>query len=158
MLRDIDMDNPSCAQLHDDEYVDHNEERSVLRQEITCEDLAAVVLDECSPRLSITRASSFHHVLADCARRMLDTELETELFKYLVFAPSRIVCTHATNEVDVLTRNPGPANLLGSRLPAPVELEDLTVPSNDGLGSDEDEGCFPVVPESRKQCPEGSIG
>ena len=89
---------------------------------------------------------------------MLDSELETELFKYLVLAPSRIVCTHATNEVDVLTRNPGPADLLGSRLPAPVELEALTVPSNHGLGSDEDEVRLPAVPESRKQHPERSIG
>ncbi len=89
---------------------------------------------------------------------MLDAELETELFKYLVLAPSRIVCAHAADEVDVLAWNLGSADLLGSRLPAPVELEALTVPSNHGLGSDEDEGRLPAVPESRKQHPEGSIG
>ncbi len=89
---------------------------------------------------------------------MLDSELETELFKYLVLAPSRIVGTHATDKVDVLERNLGPADLLGSRLPAPVKLEALTVPSNHGLGSDEDEGHPPAVPESREQHPEDSIG
>ena len=123
MLGDIDMNDPSCPQLHDHEYVDHSEEGSVLRQKIACKDLAAVVLDKGASRLAIARASSFHHVLSDCARRMLDSELETELFKYLVLAPSRIVCAHAADEVDVLTRNLGPTDLLGSRLPAPIELE-----------------------------------
>ncbi len=49
MLGDIDVNDPPCAQLHDHEYVDHSEKGSVLRQEIACKDLAAVVLDECPP-------------------------------------------------------------------------------------------------------------
>ena len=158
MLRDIDMDNPSCPQLHDHEYVDHGEEGSVLCEEVACKDLAAVVLDKGTPCLAITRASSFHHVLSDRARRMLDAELEAEFFKYLVLAPSRIVYAHAADEVDVLARNLGPSDLLGSRLPAPIEFEALAVPSDDCLRFDEDEGRLPAVPESGEPQPEGSIG
>ncbi len=64
---------------------------------------------------------------------MLDAELEAEFFKDLVLAPSRIVGAHAADEVDVLARNLGPADLLGARLPAPIEFEALAVPSDDGL-------------------------
>ena len=89
---------------------------------------------------------------------MLDAELEAEFFKVLVLAPSRIVGAHAADEVDVLARNLGPADLLGARLPAPIEFEALAVPSDDGLRFDEDEGCLPAVPESGEPHPEGAIG
>ena len=53
-------------------------------------------------------------------------------------SPGRMIGTHAADEVNVLARNLGPADLLGSRLPVPVELTrklrflPLTVPPNDG--------------------------
>ena len=110
------------------------------------------------PRLAIVRASSSYHVPSDCAGRMLDVELEAEFFKYLVLAPSRIACAHAADEVDVLARNLGAADLLGSGLPAPVELEALTVPPNHSIGFDEDQCRRPAVPESREPHPERPIG
>ena len=89
---------------------------------------------------------------------MLDAKLEIEFFKDLVLAPARIIGTHAADEIDVLAWDFGSADLLGSRLPAPVALETLAVPSNHGLGSDEDEGRLSAVPESGEPHPEGSIG
>ena len=88
---------------------------------------------------------------------MLDAELETELFEYFVLAPSRIVSAHAPDEVDVFARNFGPADFLGSRLPAPIEFEALAMPSDDGLRLDDDEGLLPAVPDSGEPHPEGAI-
>jgi hypothetical protein len=64
---------------------------------------------------------------------VLEAELEIELSKDLIFAPARIIDAYAADEVDVLAWNCGSADLPGSRLPAPVELEALAVPSNHGL-------------------------
>ena len=65
MRGDIDMNDPPCVELHDHEYVDHGEERGVLRHEVACEDLVAVILEKCLPGLPIAWGSSFHHVLSD---------------------------------------------------------------------------------------------
>ncbi len=158
MLGDIDMNDPPCAQLHDHEYVDHGEKGSVLCQEIACKDLVAMVLDKCPPRLAIAGAWSLHHVLSDCTRRVLDAELQIEFCRDLVFAPCRIINAHAADEIDVLDWDLGSADILGSRFSAPEEFETLAVPSDDALGSNEDEGRLPAVPESGEPHPESSIG
>lgn len=158
MLSDVDMHDPACAQLHDHEYIDHCEKGGVLRQKIACKDLVAVVLNKCFPRLAIVWACSLHHVLADRARCMIDSELEIELFKDLVLAPDRVVHTHAANEVDVLAWDLGSADPVYFGFTAPVELEALAVPSDHSFRVDEDQGCLPTVPESRERHPECPIG
>jgi hypothetical protein len=88
----------------------------VLRHEVACEDLVGVILEKCLPGLLIAWGWSFHHVFSNRTGRLLDAELEIELFTDLVFAPARIIGTYAADEVDVLAWNCGSADLPGSRL------------------------------------------
>ncbi len=125
------------ADLHHDKHVDDREQRGVLRHEVAGKEFVAVVLDERAPLLPITTWSSPRHVLANGAAGMADAELDSQFFVDLVFTPGRIVSAHPSDERDVFAGNRGPADFLGSRLPSPIELEALVVPSDDGFGSDE---------------------
>ncbi|MCP4901400.1 MAG: hypothetical protein GY906_30915 [bacterium] len=80
-----------------------------------------VVLDEGALLLPIIARARPHHVPTNGAGGVADAELDSQFFKDLVFSPARMIGTHAANEANVLARNLGPADLLGSRLPAPVE-------------------------------------
>ena len=54
--RDVHVDSPAGADLHDDEDADDREERSVLGQEVTRPDLLDVVLNESAPGLGLAGA------------------------------------------------------------------------------------------------------
>ncbi len=86
VLGDIDMNDPPCIELHDHEYVDYGEKGSVLRHEVACEDLVAVVLEKRLPSLLGAWGWSFHHVLSNRTGGELDAQLEIELCSDLVFA------------------------------------------------------------------------
>jgi hypothetical protein len=89
---------------------------------------------------------------------MRDVKLDAELFENLVLAPAGVVPTHASNEIDVVAGEARPADLLGCRLPTPVELETPAVPANHRLGFDDDQGFLPRIPELGQPDPEDPIG
>ena len=63
-------------------------------------------------------------------------------------APGRILASHAPDEVAKLGVEPRAADRVRPGLPAPVELEALAVPGEDGGGLDDDETGAPARPEA----------
>ena len=157
MVGHADVDDAPRLELHDDEHVEDCEKGSVLGHEVAGEDLSGVILDEGSPGLR-TDSRASDHVLSNRACGVRDVELNAQLFEDLVLAPARVVTAHSSDEEDVLTRDGGPADLLSSRLSAPVEPEALAVPTYHGLRFDENQGGPPSAPEAGEPDPEDSIG
>jgi hypothetical protein len=61
------------------------------------------------------------------------------------------------NEVTNLTLDLGPTGLAVAGLPSAVETEALTMPLDDGLGLDDEQGGPPAVPESGQPGPEDAV-
>jgi hypothetical protein len=70
--------DPPCIELHDNESVDHGEERGALRHEVACADLVVVILERCLSALPSAWGGASHRGLSSRIGRVLDAELEIE--------------------------------------------------------------------------------
>ena len=153
------MSDPPCVEFHDHEYVDHGEERGVLRHEVAGEDLMAVILEKCFPGLPIAWGSIvftmyFRIVLVECLMPNLRSSSSKILSSPQLGFSALMRRMKSMCSRGIVGR---PISLVLD-VPAPVESEALAVPSNHGLGSDEDERCLPIVAKFRDPDPERAIG
>ncbi len=138
-----------------DEAVEHSEADRVDGEEIDGRDVFHVVLQERSPSLR-GWPSTTNPVLPDRGFGDVDAE-QSKLIPDPWHAPGWIVAGHLANEFSDLKRDLRSSTSLRSGSPSPVEAEALIVPSDHGLGLDDDEGGTPVRPEARQPDPEDSI-
>src|SRR3990172_12351624 len=72
--------------------------------------------------------------------------------------PSRVLRHHAEDQVAHFLRDPLPAeHLTDSGQDTPIQGESGSVPTDDGLGADDDQSLFPSGPEPSCQDPEDLI-
>ncbi len=78
VIRDMDVQQLSCAEFYDDQHIKTLERRGDHSQEITGHDRLGVISHESGPALIATRLSPrvFRHVLSYHTGRYLDPELE----------------------------------------------------------------------------------
>src|SRR5262249_54574301 len=108
-----------------------------------------MVADKRGPDLAATGTrSDAPHVLLDGALADLDTDLE-QLAADALGSPQTAAASHVANEVNRFLRDWGPITRAGSALPE--EAEASAVPSNDGLGLDEDDRPTPGREQARSQ-------
>ena len=93
----------------------------------------------------------------DGSRGMMDAELGSQFLSDLILAPFWVVTRHAPDEVDVLARDARSAYLGRSRLPTPKYLEALTMPCDDRLGFDDDQGTIPSRPDPAESDPQEPV-
>ena len=156
--RDVDVHDPSGADLHDDEDVDDGEEGGVLGEKVASPELFGMVADKGAPGLIPTGCvPARNHVTTYGARGMLDAELGGQFLGDLVFAPFGVVSRDTLNEVDVLSGNAGSARLAGTRTTTPQDLEALSIPADYGSGSHDNERAGPIWPESSEDDPEEAV-
>ena len=125
---------PRCN-LHDDEDIDDREESRVLRQQVAGVDLPCVILDESAPGLTVSWFSSAHHMLANCASRMVHAKLDCQFFGDFVLAPLGVVAADPTNQGYVLTWDAWTSGF--ARAPTPVALKATPVPCDYGRRPDD---------------------
>ena len=136
---DVDQDDATRGDGHDDEDVHEIEPRSMLDQEVAGKDLLLVTSNEGSPTVITPGTTAANHVPPNRAGGVLDPELEPQLEGDPILAPTRVVLAHPFDERDVPSRNPGPADPSASGLAPPEQPEALSVPANHGLRLDDHE-------------------
>ena len=156
--RDVDVDDPPGADLHDDEDVGDGEEGGVLGEEVTGPNRLAVVADEGAPGLVPARGvATGNHVATNRAGGVLNPELGGKLLGDLVLAPFGMVTRDASDEVDALAGDARSADLARARPAPPQQLETLAMPCDDRVRLDDDQGTIPVRPKPSEESPEESI-
>jgi hypothetical protein len=64
---------------------------------------------------------------------------------------------HCLDEIDYLARDSGPPRWSATTLPAPEQSKAATMPSDDRLGFDDQQGLTPARPTPQQDCPEPAI-
>ena len=153
--RDVDEDNAAALDAEDDEHVQHAKRGGRHDKKVDGRQLARVVLQERLPsRRGVQRVAKqvlahgrFCHVMSEQFQFGLDARR----------APGRILAAQAADEFADLPVDLRTAVLARSRLPAPVELEPLTMPAHDRLGFHDHQRLPPVAPRPRQPDPEYPI-
>jgi len=98
----------------------------------------------------------FRTILADGGIR----DLNAQLGKFGLnawTAPRGVGLPHLPKQRDEVAVEGG-SSIAGARLPTPEEAKAKAMPSDDGLGLEEDKGVWPLWPEAPKANPKESIG
>src|SRR5712671_3702503 len=131
---DVDPDEVSAIQPHDDEGIEQVETDSRNNEQVHGGNVRRVVMQEGPPSLA-GRPPSFDHVLGDA--RLCDFKPELEQFAVDARrAPKRIFDAHPPNQYAQLRvdlRSPS----LWARLPTPVAAKAGSVPTHERLGPDD---------------------
>ena len=72
-------------------------------------------------------------------------------------APRGVGLPHLPNQRDEVAVE-GRSSIAGARFPTPEEAKAKAMPSNDGLGSEEEQGVWPQWPEAPQAHPQESVG
>jgi hypothetical protein len=133
--------------LDDEEREDGPEEGVEGLDEVAGSDVLGVVGEERLPVLRrLLRLPDSAHVALDRALADLDAELEEPASDAL--RTPRVLPRNLLDEVDGLLGDPR-LWAAGSGLPAPDEIEEVSVPAEPSVGLDEMEGASPRPPPAR---------
>lgn len=155
MLGDVEMKNFAPAVGDHEPDVEHLEANRRNDQEVHGRDHVAMVSKECGPSLPLVIASiSFwevtrHGCNADRESQLLELGLDSS-------RTPRILAGEAMNKLAKLRRD-GRSSGSSRRDRPPVAPKALAMPSDHGLGSDNDERRSPSGPNSEKGNPESAI-
>ena len=136
--------NLARGNLHHDEDVNNREQDRMLSQKVASIDLLGVTLDESAPGLTTSWCSSAHHVFANRAGRVLDSQLDFQLLGDLVLAPFRVIGADATNQGDVVSWDRRTSGFAGT--PTPISLKATPMPRDHGFRFDHNQGRAPRRP------------
>ena len=137
MRGDAKMDDGPALERDDDESVEEPEAGSDDGEEVAGPRLVQVVLHEGAPTLSATAIEAGGTIPGDGAGRDIPAEL-LALGGDAVFAPERILTPHPANEGAEVRIDRWPAN--GLRSESPEEPEAGSMPADEGLGLDQEDG------------------
>ena len=156
VLGHVAVQDPSSPMLDDEEAVQQLERQSGHGEEVEGRDHLAVVLQKGQPALArIALAANPAQIPSHGSFR----DLETELLQFAVdlrCAPADILLCHPVDEIANLPGDPRPA-ASRSGSPAPVEMEAGAVPTDDGLGLDDEQDVGPPGPKAVEGCPDEPI-
>ncbi len=105
----------------------------------------------------MTEVGSSHHVSANGRLADLNAELEN-LAMDPRCTPQRVGCTHLPDQLTNLAMYFRSSGAAGSRAPAPVKAEALTVPLDHGCRFDQQHGSQAPWPQPIEPDPEYAIG
>lgn len=88
------------------------------------------------------------HVFAYGAGGELDSGFEADFVRNALFSPRDVVLGHLSDECLNLHRNRRTTSC--SRLPSPEKSEALSVPANECVGLDDDDGLPPIEQEGER--------
>ena len=114
-----------------------------------------MILQKRSPRLRRWLAAS-RHVLAHTGFADVDTKLE-EFSMDARRSPKRVVAAHLANQLASFDRHAGAAATPMTGFPCPKQAESGSVPSDDRLRFDNDQGRAPAPPSGCQTCPEEPV-
>ena len=133
----VEVDDYSAVVSEYDEAEQDSKCRGRYREEVDRHNIANMVLQEGPPRLRRRLMMADLVLIHRSLRRLVpkESEFRTDSRR----APERIFATHAPNQLADLGVDLRPAGFPGSRFPSPVELEALLVPTDDGVGLDDEQ-------------------
>ncbi|MFH1108457.1 MAG: hypothetical protein V1790_04560 [Planctomycetota bacterium] len=147
-------DVPSVV-TQDDEGEKYAKGRGGYSKKVNCNDVANMVVQKGWPsrrwRLARTDSVSVYRRLGDDVAKEREFRLDARR------SPQRILTRYALDQPSNLGFDLGSADLAGSRLPSPIQLEALPMPSNYGARLHDEQSGAPIGPNSGQQRPEDSI-
>jgi len=153
---DIAIQNASRSKLQNHKNIKQLEPSRHRNHEIARDNCIGMVSHKCCPVLRRgspprTVIPLPRPVLADGSGRQENAQLQPKLGSYAHLAPSRILPPHPCNQFANLTPQRRPA---WTRLPAPEQLETLSMPADQGIRLYDHESIFPVTqpgPQHQRQ-------
>jgi hypothetical protein len=97
-----------------------------------------------------------HQILADAGFADVDTEFE-QFAVNTRCSPQWILSTQFANEFSDVFRHRRPPRSTVTDLPGPEHTKALAVPSDDGVGFDDDKSGPPAAPDRAQPCPQEAI-
>src|SRR6266567_5277454 len=155
MGRDAEVEDPASVMSQHQEYIEDLEAESRNREEVHRYQVLHVILQEGPPslrwRLPVTDYVLAHAGLAD---------VYTEFEQFAVNSwgsPGWVRAAHQTDQIAYVFRNRRTPALAMPDLPCPKKAKAFPVPSDNGLGLDDDECGAPVRPHSAQPSPEEPV-
>ena len=143
------MDDFSALQLDDEEGKQGTKEQVSNWQEVARPDLVRMVVQEGGPRLRRGSYAPWSHVFLDGAFREVNAQFE-QFPTDALGSPQTIVQRHRLDQHDGLGRNFGfPRDGLRALPPEPAKR--LAMPTQQGIGLDDEERLFPTAGSPCKQ-------
>lgn len=143
---DVEVHHGAPIMAKHDEAIQHTERGGRYREEVDRDDVLGMVVQEGSPCLR-RRSAMADPVLVDGrSGHVVPEQREFRLNAWC--APKWVLAGHATDQLADLGGDLRSAWLPAARLPSPVQPEALLVPSDDGLGLDDDKYGTPVPHEN----------
>src|SRR6266571_3763278 len=131
----------------DQENIKHPKRGRWDGKEIDRDQLFGVVVEERPPGLRRSRTPMFGAILADGRIRDLNAQFgQFGLDPWT--APGGIGLPHPTNQRDELAVDGG-SSLAGTGFPAPEKAKAKPMPSDNGLGLEEEQGVLPARPAAQ---------
>src|SRR5262249_43175074 len=127
----------------------------VYREEVDRNELGHMIGEERSPRLG-WRLGMADHVFGNRSLGNVSAQFQ-EFAVNSRRSPKRVIATDSSNEITRLPRNKRTSGPAVTDLPAPVPLKSLTMPVDDRLGLDDDQGRAPTRPQAGEPNPKTSI-
>ncbi len=158
---DVLVENSSCPQFHNHEYIQSAKGVRYHDEEVARHDHLGMVMDERQPTLfgigCAPRAAALQ-VLLHRARRNPDPEFELQLVGDAFLAPGRILHAHLPDQdLKTLGQERSPRRF---RLPTPKEPEAFAVPPDECIRLDIHQRIRPLehLTQSRHQPASGIVG
>jgi hypothetical protein len=155
MLSDIEMYDAPAVVSQDDEHVQDTKCCGWYDKKVDGGQIAEVVLQKRTPGLRRRLATTGHEArnggLGDNEPQLRKLAVDTRC------TPRWVVVGHATDEVTELAIGAGSTGLVAA-FPCPEKLEAFAVPSDHGLGLDDDKRLSPVGESTRHGNPERPVG
>src|SRR5712691_10358222 len=128
------VENSTCPQFHDHEYVKGAESGRDYHEEIARHNRLGMVMDEGQPTLlwiGCAHRSAALQVLLDGAGRNPDPEFQLQLVGDALFSPGRILGARLADKLPKVVGQTRPPRWF--RLPAPKEPESFAVPTDERI-------------------------
>src|SRR5438034_5740609 len=152
---DAEVEDPASVMSQHQEYVEDLEAQSRNSEEVHRYQVLHVIFQESPPRLG-WRPPETHHVLAHAG--FADVHTEFEQFAVNPGGPPGWVrSAHHTDQIAYVFWNRRTPGLAMPDLPGPKKAKAFPVPSDHGLGLDDDECGAPVSPHSAQPSPEEPV-
>src|SRR4051794_4439310 len=155
MSRDAKLENAPPVVCQHQEHVEHLKPERRHGEKVDGNHALHMVVQEGSPRLG-RRLAPPYHVFGDGRLGNLDPEFE-QFAMNTRSTPPRIVTTDHSNQITDFLRHSGTAALAAPDLPSPKETKAFPMPGDDRGWYDDQQGGFPVRPNTTQPHPENSI-
>ena len=153
---DVEMHDPPSVVSQNQEHVQDLKPDRRHGEEVDRHHGFDVILQERPPVLRWWLPPAYD-VLAHAGLADIDAEFQ-QLAVDAGCTPKRILAAHLPNQLADFFRHRWTPGLAVANFPGPEQPEALTMPANDGLRLDDDQGRSPIAPNFAQPSPEEPIG